>query len=70
MSTRACASNLNQGLRELAVSWQQTKTSWRDAKAVEFEAKYLERLPAQVASVKTVMEELDALLRKVRNDCE
>jgi len=70
MSTRASASNLNQSLRELSVSWQHTKAYWRDAKALEFETKYLERLPPQVAVVKNVMEEIDALLRKVRNDCE
>jgi hypothetical protein len=70
MSTKASASNLNQGLRELTVSWQATKAYWRDQKALEFEQKYLERLPAQVAMVKTVMDDMDILLRKVRNDCE
>ena len=70
MSTRASASNLNQCLRELTVSWHATKGYWRDTKSQEFETRYLERLPPQVAVVKNVMEEIDSLLRKVRNDCE
>jgi len=70
MSTRVSASNLNQALRDLTVAWQGTRAYWRDAKSQEFETRFLERLPPQVAVVKNVMEDIDALLRKVRNDCE
>ena len=37
---------------------------------MEFERKYLEKLPTDVAQAASVMEEMDNLLRKVRNDCE
>lgn len=64
------AANLNQAFKDLNIAWQSTRTYWRDIKAQEFESKYLTDLPAQIAQVRTVMEEMDLLLRKVRNDCE
>jgi uncharacterized protein (UPF0276 family) len=64
------ASNLNQAFKDFHLSWQEVRTHWRDMKSLEFEHKYLKELPAQIAQVKTVMEEMDLLLRKVRNDCE
>jgi hypothetical protein len=70
MSTRVSASNLAQALRELTVEWQQTKSSWRDQKSLEFQEHYLERLPHLVTHARNVMEEMDNLLRKVKNDCE
>ncbi|CAN5678270.1 hypothetical protein BH11VER1_BH11VER1_16270 [soil metagenome] len=70
MSTRVSANNLANAVRDLSVAWQQTKTYWRDQKSKDFEEKYLEELPNQVSQAKTAMEELDAFLRKVKNDCE
>lgn len=70
MSTKTSASNLVQALKELNLHWQETKTSWRDVKTQQFEQEYLESLPSQIARTMGVIEELDALLRKVRADCE
>ncbi len=70
MSARVGASNLSHATRDLSVEWQQTKNYWRDVKSQQFERQYLEELPAMVGQVITVMEEMDALFRKVRNDCE
>lgn len=70
MSTRVSASNLANAVRDLSVTWQQTKTYWRDTKSKEFEEKYFEHLPQQVSQARTAMEEIDAFLRKVKNDCE
>ncbi|MEA3213085.1 MAG: hypothetical protein QOE70_6142 [Chthoniobacter sp.] len=70
MSTKASAANLAQALKDLNVEWQYTKTYWNDVKSREFESQYLDPLPNHVARAMAVMEEVDALLRKVRNDCE
>jgi hypothetical protein len=56
--------------RQLSAQWQQTKESWRDAKSQEFEHKYLDELFAGVDRAVTVMEQLDKLVTKIRNDCE
>lgn len=70
MNTRVSAANLVQAMKELAAEWQQAKESWRDAKAREFEDKYLEALPGYIARATAVMEEVETLMRKVRKDCE
>ena len=70
MSARVSASNLVQAVKELSIDWQQTREHWRDAKSLEFERQYLEALPQHISRATAVMQEIDALLRKVRADCE
>lgn len=70
MNTRASAANLAQAVKDLSIEWDQIKASWRDVKSREFEEKYLEPIPGQVARATSVIEEIDAILRKVKADCE
>lgn len=62
--------NLIQTARELSEHWHATKVHWRDAKALEFEKRYLEPLPGLVSKTGAVMNELEVLLKKIRKDCE
>jgi len=70
MNTRSSAANLVQAAKDLAVAWDQTQEAWRDVKSREFEENYLEQLPGHIARATAVIEEIDALLRKVKADCE
>jgi hypothetical protein len=70
MNTRATAANLAQAAKDLSIAWQRTKESWHDAKSVEFETRFLEPLPGYIARSAAAIEELDAVLRKVKADCE
>ena len=70
MSARVGATNLDESVRELSLQWQQTRTYWRDQKALEFERTYLEKLPQMVVRAKSIMEEMDLVLRKARHGCE
>ncbi len=70
MSTRESATNLVQALKELSLRWQETKAHWHDVKAQQFERDYLEELPDHVQRTMGVMQEIDVLLKKIRNDCE
>ncbi len=70
MNTSGLENNLTQALKILSAEWAQTRASWRDIKAQEFEKNHLDPIPHHVASAATVIAELNALLRKVRNDCE
>ena len=70
MSTRSTAANLVQAVKDLNAEWNQTRVSWRDVKAVEFEKNILEKLPDRVAAALSAMEEIEGLLRKVHADCE
>ena len=70
MSTRANAASLTQSAKDLSLAWQRTRESWNDAKSLEFDRHYLEPLPGYIGRALSVMDELDALLRKARTDCE
>jgi len=70
MSTKGSAANIVQAAKDLSLDWEQTKTYWRDAKCLEFEKEYLAEIPNIVTRTITAMQELDALLGKVRSDCE
>ena len=70
MSARVGASNLEEAVKELARHWEQTRQSWRDTKAQEFQRLYLDRLPHIIANARNLMEQTDVILRKVRTDCE
>jgi hypothetical protein len=70
MSTKASAAALVQAAKDLSVSWQETKDHWRDVKAIEFEAAYIEELPNRLNRTLSVMAEIDNLFAKIRTDCE
>jgi len=56
--------------KELSNRWDETKNYWRDAKSQEFEQRYMVELFANVDRTITVMDKLNEVLTKVRNDCE
>ncbi len=70
MSLRVGSANLSAAGKDLAVEWSRAENHWRDIKAAEFEAKYLENIPQMIAQAAPIMEELDTIIRKVRHDCE
>ena len=70
MSTRESGTNLVQALKELSLRWQETKAHWNDVKSKQFEKEYLEDLPDHVQRTMSVMQEIDVLLRRIKNDCE
>ena len=56
--------------KELSLRWAETRGYWKDAKAYEFDQRYMTELFAQVEKTVTVIEKLDDLLDRVRTDCE
>ena len=56
--------------KELAADWAATKDSWRDAKALEFEKRFLDDLMAGVSAAVTNIDALERVLNQVRDDCE
>jgi len=67
---KASGSRLAGLTKELRAQWQDTKNYWKDAKSQEFEHKYMEELLASVDRAVTVIDQLDKLVTKIRNDCE
>jgi hypothetical protein len=56
--------------RNLQASWGETRFSWRDSKAQEFEDLYLSELMNGVNTALRVIDELDQLLEKIHADCD
>jgi len=56
--------------RELLNKWNQSKDSWRDAKALEFEKKFMDELDAIASNASTGMENLERIVRNIRSECE
>lgn len=70
MSIRASASVIDTASRDLAAAWDRTRAGWNDTKSREFERAWLEKLPPVLQVARRAMEELDALTRKIKHDCE
>ena len=66
----AAKSRVDRLTRELLRNWDETKGSWRDAKAQEFEAHFMTELALQAEKTGAVLEKLDQLLNRVKIDCE
>ena len=66
----ANASRLSGITRDLWGQWQQTKAYWRDARAKDFEDRYLAELYSTVDKTVEVIEQLDKLLLRIKKDCE
>lgn len=56
--------------KALAADWAVTKDSWRDAKALEFEKRFIEELMGGVNAAVTNIDSLERVLNQVRSDCE
>lgn len=70
MSASGSRGLLTLATRHLMARWDETRVSWRDQKAADFEATYLAELSEQVASSLRALEELDHLLERIHADCE
>ncbi|NNE91980.1 MAG: hypothetical protein HKN23_10065 [Verrucomicrobiales bacterium] len=55
--------------KELRRQWLDVKDTWRDAKCDEFERLYLEELFDEVGNAVTAMDDLNKILKKIREDC-
>jgi hypothetical protein len=56
--------------RDLFERWRQTRSTWRDTRAAQFEQDHLEPLEDAVKSAVRGITELEAVLRQIRRDCE
>ena len=70
MSTSASGARLAALTKELLNRWQQTRESWMDAKAREFDERYMLELESMVKSATTGIANLERVIRNVRSDCE
>ena len=56
--------------KHLEIAWRETRERWQDAKAAEFEEKFMRELITSVNVTTAGIENLERVLRNIRNDCE
>ncbi len=64
------ASRLAALTRDLFERWRQTRSTWRDTRAAQFEQDHLEPLEAAVKAAVRGITQLEAVLQQIRRDCE
>jgi hypothetical protein len=70
MSLKVSKAKLARASKDLATAWEQTRTSWRDQKAKQFESEFIAPLPDSISSAVAIIDELDQVLRKIKQNCE
>lgn len=70
MSLNSTRTRLTALTKQLSLRWSETREHWQDAKAAEFEKRYLEELFSRVNTAAASIETLDQALTKIRRDCE
>lgn len=70
MSESSSRGLLSLATRQLQARWAETRNSWRDQKAGDFEETYLSELTQSVTSTLRVLEDLEHLLEKIHADCD
>ncbi len=70
MTIHAGRANLTDGMKALHARWQRTQGVWRDRVAARFARAHLQPLEADVRTALSAMNEMDATLRKIRQQCD
>lgn len=70
MSLSASKGLLTLATRQLQARWGETRFSWRDRMAQEFDDVYLSELVNTVNTAFRTIDELDHLLEKLHADCD
>ncbi len=68
--SNAASANLESSTRDLLTAWAHSREQWRDGKSQQFGQTFIEPLPEIVAQAREAMNQLDAILKKIKHDCE
>ena len=70
MSLKASKAKLARASKDISKQWEETRHSWRDQKAREFETEFIAPLPDSISSAMAIIDELDSILNKIKKSCE
>jgi hypothetical protein len=62
--------NLNKGLKDLMMRWQQTRQDWNDVVANEFEKRYLETTELALKQAINAMDQMAQTMQRIDSDCK
>ena len=70
MSSSGSGARLTALTKQLEGHWQQTRQAWTDAKAAEFEERFMRELGTVANITCAGIDNLEQILRNLRTDCE
>lgn len=70
MGVHESRGNLAKAFKELMLRWADTRASWNDVRAEEFEKQYLRQLESDLRTTGSAMDQMGVLLSQARRDCE
>jgi hypothetical protein len=70
MSLNASKSRLTALTKDLTAKWRETRESWRDETAREFEKRYMDELLSSMTNALNQIDKLEHTLNHIRHDCE
>jgi hypothetical protein len=70
MSASGSGARLTALTKNLNVHWRNTRQHWTDAKAAEFEERFMRELETVSNVTCAGIDNLEQVLRKLKNDCE
>jgi thymidylate synthase len=70
MSVRAAGNVMAAATKQLWRSWDNARQEWRDAKADDFEKKYLVELQATVDRAGVVLNQIEKIISQAQEECE
>jgi hypothetical protein len=70
MNIGANKARLRSITRDLLVEWRNTRETWRDGKAQQFERDYIDELTTGTEQSMAVIAKLEEIVHHIRKDCE
>ncbi len=69
MSVNDAHARLSKTRKEILTNWHELRGLWRDEAADNFEKSYIDPLETELRKSKLAMEQLGALIARIKNDC-
>ncbi len=66
----AASSQIETSTRDLLAAWERARDQWHDSKSQHFGQTFIQPLPDLAGNAREAMGHLEALLRKIKHDCE
>ena len=69
MGMHEARGTMAKAMKELMLRWQETRGSWDDARAEQFEKMYIEMLQNDIRTAANAMDQIANVLHAARRDC-
>lgn len=69
MDLTSAQARLNKAYKHLRLRWEETRHTWRDTTAANFERDHLDPLEPRILAALSALERLGGILQQARRDC-